>query len=368
VAFGAFRGENANYSSEHVVNLNSENDTLQKPQRLNERQLEVWRALRSKAKPNYPFHDWYVGALAVMALADELNPDRLAQAGNSLREILETVPRALETEVSGADRNIFEQSRKSMATAITRAKANYQNCWTGEITKDLRGALEQVQQYVQLRGSPTRAQRTFAGLSKLDPMIEALPGQSRQRKLRRYSDLAKKLESFTHHQCRPNEKELKDCVAQVEDLILDLMAHISADDQNLLCEIIAKGDAVSLDPIQKALQLIDRRGANLASFFQNVAQPVWLKPLQEAGYFSEPPPIVPRDDGFVIPFWWPIIYLKRVVGQASAQVADILLQIGKTDNPRVLDGMVEIISELPVHLAVRLEHVIREYIEQPYHV
>jgi hypothetical protein len=39
-------------------------------------------------------HDWYVGALS--ALADESNPDRLAQAANSLREPLEKIPRALE--------------------------------------------------------------------------------------------------------------------------------------------------------------------------------------------------------------------------------------------------------------------------------
>jgi hypothetical protein len=300
-----------------------------------------------------------------MASADESNPDRLAQAANSLREVLEKLPRALETEVLGPDRNIFEQRRKSMVDAITRAKSHYQNGWTGEITKELSAALQQVEDYTLLRGSPTRAERTFAGLAKLDPMIEALPGQSQQRKVRRFGELARKLKRFTHHQCQPDEQE---CLNQAEDLILDLMAPISAEDQNLLSQIIAEGDQVRPESIQKALQLIDRRGANLAFFFQNVGYPVWRKPLQDAGYFTEPPSIVPRDAGFVIPFWWPIIFLKRVVRQAPEQVTEILLKIGQTDNPRVLDGMIEIISELPVHLGVRLEHVIREYINQPYDV
>jgi hypothetical protein len=274
------------------VTLESESGRARdRPQHLNERQLDVWRALRSKATSKFRFHDWYLGALAALAQPEDVNPDRLAQAANSLREILEKIPRALETEVSGVDRNILEQSRKSMATAIAQAKADYQNGWAGEITQQLKAALEKVDQYSELRSSPTRAERTFAGLAKLDPMIDALPDQSQQRKRRRYGELAKKFEQFTHHHCDPDEQELRNCIAQAEDLILDLMAPISADDQNLLSEIIAQGEAVGSDRIQAALQLIDRRGANLAFFFQNAAHSVWLNPLQEAGYFADAPSI-----------------------------------------------------------------------------
>jgi hypothetical protein len=112
----------------------------------------IWTSVSSKcgarsdqkATSKFPFHDWYLGALAAVAQAENVNPDRLAQAANSLREILEKIPRALETEVSGADRNILERSRKSAATAITQARADYQNGWAGEITQPLKAALEQV--------------------------------------------------------------------------------------------------------------------------------------------------------------------------------------------------------------------------------
>jgi hypothetical protein len=255
-----------------------------------------------------------------------------------------------------------------MAAAIAQAKSDYQNGWEGEITAQLKTALKQVEGYLELRSSPTRAERTFAGLAKLDPMIEALPDHSQQRKLRRYRDVARKFEKFTHHQSETNEQEIRDCIAQAEDLILDLMAPITADDQNLLSAIIAEGEHVHREQIKKALHLIDRRGANLAFFFQNVAHPVWLKPLQEAGYFNDPPTIIRQDDGFLIPFWWPMIFLKRVAGQAAKEVVDILLKIGDTNNPRILDGITEIASKLSVDLAVRLEPVIRKYINQPYHV
>ena len=51
---------------------------------------------------------------AAVATSDDVNPDRLAHAANSLREILEKIPRALETEVLGPDRNILENARNAM--------------------------------------------------------------------------------------------------------------------------------------------------------------------------------------------------------------------------------------------------------------
>jgi hypothetical protein len=336
---------------------------------LDERQLEVWRALRARAKPKFLFHDWYVGAIGAVVSPDELNPDRLAHAGNSLREILEKIPRALETEVSGPDRNILEQSRNSMATAIARAKADYKDGWTGEITATLTAALKEVDRYAELGGSPTRAQRTFAGLAKLDPMIQALPGQSQQRKLGLYNNLAKKLERFTHHQCQPNDKEFRDCLTQAEDLILDLLAPITAGDQDELFAIISKGASVTDEEVRRALRLIERRGANFAFFFDNLHDPVWLKPLDAAGYFKDPPTIAPAGEGFVsFPLWWPMVFLRRVVTQAPESVVEILLKVNQTDNPRVLDGIVEIAVDLPVDLAVRLEQMISDYIKHPYHV
>src|SRR5947207_2340883 len=76
------------------------------PQKFDTRQSEVWQALRSKAKPKFLFHDWYAGAISTLVASPQDNPDRLAQAANSLREILEKLPEALETQIHGPDRNI----------------------------------------------------------------------------------------------------------------------------------------------------------------------------------------------------------------------------------------------------------------------
>jgi hypothetical protein len=336
---------------------------------LAQRQLDVWRALRAKAKDKLPFHDWYRGAIAALDASSQLNPDRLTQAANGLREILEKLPRALNTEVPRADRNILQQARSSMVAAVVSAKNDYQSGWNGEITPNLASALREVDQYIALRKSPTRAETTFEGLAKLDPMIAALPDEARQRKLRRYKDVSKRLENFTHHRCPPDDREFEACLVAAEDLLLDLVAPITADDQGEISALIAKGASLSTEDFRRAFSLIDRRGANFAFFFSNVADPIWLNPLRSAGYLRSASPIVDAGDGFVsFPFWWPMSFLKRIAAQAPDTIVEILVNLDHHNNPRVLDGIVEIAADLPVDMSLRLEPLVEDYIRLPYHV
>jgi hypothetical protein len=112
--------------------IESEGANAVPPEHLTEeRQLQVWRSLRSRATEKYPLHDWYVGALA--ALGSDLNPDALAQAAHSLRELLEKLPRALETEIPGPDSNTLKQKRDAAAALLRVAKTKCSGEWVGQI-------------------------------------------------------------------------------------------------------------------------------------------------------------------------------------------------------------------------------------------
>ncbi len=63
-----------------------------------------------------------------------------------------------------------------------------------------------------------------------------------------------------------------------------------------------------------------------------------------------------------------MVFLRRVAVEAPEPVVKILLKIDATDNPRVLDGILEIAADVPVEYSIRLEGKIRDYIKQPYHV
>src|SRR5207237_648947 len=142
-----------------------------------------------------------------------------------------------------------------------------------------------------------------------------------QEKRQRYLELWARLEGFSHHGGKKTEQDFMECLTQVEDLVFDLMAPISADDQSLLSGILAEGASVSREKIEKALALIGRRGANFAFFFKNASDPVWIEPLKAAGHFKNPPRVVPAGEGYVsFPIWWPAEFLKRVAPVAREDV------------------------------------------------
>jgi hypothetical protein len=323
-----------------------------------ERQLQVWRSLRSRAREKYLLHDWYAGALA--ALGSDLNPDALAQAAHSLRELLEKLPRALETEIPGPDSNTLRQKREAAAALLRAAKTKCSDEWVGQvITDELGRALVLFEEYSDLCAWPTRKERAFGGLKKMDPMMQAFPSVLQEQKWQKYSTLWKKVEDIAHHRGAASAKECSDCLLEIETLVLDYLAPLTADDQDELLSIISKGADVGEKEIDRALQLIARRGANLAFFFDAVRDPVWLGPLDRAGYFLNPPSVP-------FPFWWPMVFLKRVASVVPERVVEIVLKIPRTNDPRVFDGIIEIAAGLPAHLSPRVADFITENIGDVY--
>lgn len=339
------------------------------PPQLEARQLEVWRTLQVKSTDKYRLADWYLGALS--SLRNTFNPDRFAQSAHSLRELLEKIPRALQTEQAGITGDELKNKRRALRAALEREKTNFPAGWENQpITAELSNVLSEFEQYFELCERPDRKDQVFASLTRLDPMIKTLPEQLRREKRERYVRLWNALEGIAHHGRRKTEEEFREYVLQVEELVLDLMAPVSAEDQHLLAQIIAEGDKVSAERIQKTLQLIGRRGANFAYFFKNVSHKVWLKPLREAGYFKNPPGIAPAGEGFVsFPVWWPGIFLERIAPTAGDEVADVLSELPNTDNPRVLEHVVKIALAISDDgHSQKLAPIILNYLRQPYHI
>ena len=83
-------------------------------------------------------------------------------------------------------------------------------------------------------------------------MLQTLPAPLRREKQQRYVELWIRLEGLAHHGGKKKEDDLIECVADVENLVVDLIAPISAGDQTLLLEILAKGASVSHEKVQKS--------------------------------------------------------------------------------------------------------------------
>ena len=97
-------------------------------------------------------------------------------------------------------------------------------------------------------------------------------------------------------------------------------------------------------------------------FFSRLENPLWLKPLAERGCFKHPPRNQRFDDGTVIyPYWPEIEYLANVCREVPDEVIDLVMELPKTDNPIVYDGILDIALQLPIEYSVKLKDKILEY-------
>ena len=201
-----------------------------------------------------------------------------------------------------------------------------------------------MEHYLKLNNQPTRSDQITSGLSAIDPMIQHFPGDLLTRKREQYIDIWSEIEGITHHKTSCKVEIFEEILSDLEDMLFNLLAPITAENQNELSVIINKGDGVNDDDIQNALRLIQRRGANFIFFFDRIDCTSWILPLKKAGYFRNP---VAENEHGSFPTWWPIIFLCKVADKASYQVIEIISELSETDNPRVLDDIVEIALKIP---------------------
>ena len=279
------------------MNDGNENPGEPGPYQLSQRQLEVIQALQSRETEKYRLSQWYLGAL--YALDNYYNPDRISQAAHSLRELMEKLPRV-----------VLESD------------------------------------WFETRGQPNRREQGQLVIEESDPLSIQLDARIREDKRDRFHQLRKRLEEFAHHGGTPDVKQFMDCLELLERVTLDLLAPISAQDQQEIQSILNQSER-SADDIERLFTLMERRGANYTFFFDQATDPCWIHFLGERGYFSNPPTLEQIEGGQVnAPYWWPIHYLSKVTLHAPDEVVDTVLGLPRVDNPRVKHRILEIASQL----------------------
>ena len=276
------------------------------PLRLSPQQQDVVQALRSRENERYPLSEWYLGAL--YAVSNHHNPDSIPQAAHSLRELMEKLPRV-----------VLESD------------------------------------WYERRGRPSRREQGQIVIEEIDPLSDQLNARIQEAKGDRLYQLRQQLEKFAHHGDDPEIKDFESCLGMLERAVLDLFAPITAKDQQEIRSILNRDDRSGTD-IRRIFELLERRGANYAYFFDNATDASWIPFLRDKGYFSDPPNVEPLGDGQVnSPYWWPLHYLANVVRQAPDDVIEVILRLPKVDNPRVTLRILDIARQLPGTQSVKLK-------------
>ena len=330
-------------------------------------QREVLEALRDKETEEYPLSNWYHGAL--YALNNHYNPDRISQAAHSLRELLEKLPRAVrEMDAHGSSPD-FGGMRRDLHIRFSKDKECYKGEWKGKIINaGLEKTLRKIDDYLQWNQQPTRREQLQTAIAAVDPMAGQLDSRIRHAKRDELYNLWRNLESFAHHRGEADIANFRQRLRTLEGLIFDLLAPITAEDQNEIQSILNRSDRSESDE-KRILSLIKRRGANFVFFFTHATEPSWIPILAKRGYFAHPPKAETIEDGRMgFPSWSPIHYLERVSVTDPCLVVDTILNFQDTDNPRILHTIAEIALKVqPIEQSLRLEGWVSKYLQSLYH-
>ncbi len=335
------------------------------PLTLTLQQQSVLAALQSKETEEYPLSKWYLGAL--YALENPHNPDRVSQAAQSLRELVEKLPRVVREMDAQGTAFDFAGMRRGIDARLSKDKERHPEGWKDQvIDSHLDKTLQKVERYLEQNRQPTRKEQLQRAVTNLDPLLDQLDSGVREAKRQLLHDQWKSLEGFAHHQRNPDIAEFRECLRTLERAVFDLLAPITAQDQQEIQSILALSERSERD-VERMLELIERRGANFAFFFQRVNDVSWLPILNERGYFAHPPNVEPAGDGRVgFPLWWPIRYLATVSTDDPDAVIELVLQLPKVDNPGVYEDILDIALRLRGEQSAKLEPKILEYADIEY--
>lgn len=99
-------------------------------------------------------------------------------------------------------------------------------------------------------------------------------------------------------------------------------------------------------------------------FYEGLENPLWVRPLLDAGAFADPPEPEPTGDGYIRDTYWPeLSYLTRIAPQAPDAVVDVLLRLQESSNAWVRRAVFEIGSQIPAEYSVRLETLFKDWVK-----
>ena len=119
--------------------------------------------------------------------------------------------------------------------------------------------------------------------------------------------------------------------------------------------------------INQAVGLLNQP-AQKSYFFDNLKNPAWIAPLYDKGYFKNAPKIKRNEkEGTVqFPIWPELKFLARVAAEADPTILSKIVSEIETDNIRVKEDILEVVTKLPTTSIISLYPRVIKYFEDPY--
>ena len=177
-------------------------------------QRQVLDALRAKETDEYPLGDWYLGAL--FALQNTYNPDRISQAAQSLRELLEKLPRVVRESDVVRSHDLVGM-RRGIYNRWIKDKTRYDGKWKDkEVDGQLDKTLRKIDQYLELNQRPTRREQIQSAIGQIDPMADLFDPKIQEAKRNQFHNIWMEIEGFAHHRSNPDEQRFMECFSTID--------------------------------------------------------------------------------------------------------------------------------------------------------
>ena len=207
---------------EHHIMQATDNHNAYVPLELTSQQQEVFEALKDKEREKFPFTQWYLGVL--YALDNEHNPNRIPQAAQSLRELLEKLPIVVEGSEVQSPLPPFAQMRRDMYKRISKDKELYPDGWKDmEINPHLAETLEDFEEYLKQSQEPTRRERMERAVATIHPMGNHFHSETQKAKQKELFALWETFQAFAHHKRNPDINEFIKCLNKLEVRFVELL-------------------------------------------------------------------------------------------------------------------------------------------------
>jgi hypothetical protein len=186
----------------------------------------------------------YLGT--IIALKDELDPEKLCKAAHEMRELMEKIPEIVDVEIRALNERMGQkiaELEREFNTMVGNSKLKGPK-WEGVVDQPLQRCLEKIRAFFDWKTNhqPRRRDEVTKVLRALDGPHRLLPAEMEKINVQSWMDTKTFFDQAAHHQFEPTEKEFSEKMTYVESILLNKLNPRTFADFDSVDAIIEEGE------------------------------------------------------------------------------------------------------------------------------